>query len=88
MLSGTFCNLLSRLPDEHQLFDLAAKAFDPLVILRLLIIAASDQKGRPVHRADTLNRRIGICSLRIIVKLHTALFCHVLNPVLDRLKPL
>ena len=88
MCPRTGCNLLPRLSDQHEQLDFSAKAFNPLVILRLLIIAAANQKGRTVHGTNALDRGIRVGALGVVIKLHAALLRHILDAVLDCLKTL
>ena len=86
MFLRTFRNLFLRLTDQHEFLHLAVKTLNPLIIFRLFVITSTDQQCRTVHRADSLDCRIRVCSLGIIVKLHAAFFCHILNSMLDCLE--
>ena len=60
---------LPRLSDQHEQLDFSAKAFNPLVHLRLLIIAAANQNRL---QQDARQNVLGVCAFVEIFELfHT-----------------
>ena len=83
---GRVPDLLPGLSDQHQIPHLAVEGADPFLIRGLLIIATADQQRGAVHRLNSLDGRVRIGALGIVVIGNAVLLRHILNSVLHRRK--
>ena len=86
MLLCAGCNLISGFSDQYKVFYSTLEFFNPSVKIDMLIITSAYQKHRTRHSTKSLDCRIHIGPLGIIIIAHTGTLAHKLNTVFHRLK--